>query len=124
MGVVYYANYLVWFEMGRSHYCRQRGFAYLDLEGLGYQLVVSEVRCKYRKAARYDDLITVRTFLYALQRRSVLFGYQVVHQGTGVTLVEGETGHLCIDATGRVKTIPEPYFTYLAHGLQLPHSYG
>ena len=124
MGVVYYANYLVWFEMGRSHYCRQRGFAYLDLEDLGYHLVVSEARCTYRKAARYDDLVTVRTFLNALQRRAVLFGYRVVHTGTEVTLVEGETRHLCIDATGRVKTIPEPYFTCLAHGLQPPHSYG
>jgi acyl-CoA thioester hydrolase len=118
MGVVYYANYLVWFEMGRSEYCRQRGFHYLELEEQGYRLVVSEATCKYRQPARYDELVTVRTVLHALQRRAVCFRYQVVRKGPGETLVEGETKHLCIDAGGKVTTIPEPYFTHLARGLR------
>ena len=123
MGVVYYANYLVWFEMGRSEYCRQRGFNYLELEEQGYRFVVAEVSCTYRRPARYDELVTVRTFLHTLQRRSVVFRYQVVHKGPVETLVEGKTKHFCIDAGGRVKTIPESYFTHLARWLhqQNPH---
>jgi acyl-CoA thioester hydrolase len=118
MGVVYYANYLVWFEMGRSEYCRQRGFQYLELEEQGYRLVVVEATCKYRQPARYDELVTVRTDLQSLQRRTVCFGYQVVRKGPGEILVEGETKHLCIDAAGKVTIIPEPYFTHLAQGIQ------
>ena len=117
MGVVYYANYLVWFEMGRSEYCRQRGFNYLELEELGYRLVVVEAYCKYRQPARYDELIVVKTSLYALDRRSVIFKYLVLRKNTQQTLVEGETKHLCVDAEGRSRTIPEPYYTYLARGL-------
>ena len=116
MGVVYYANYLVWFEMGRSEYCRQMGFKYLDLEELGYRLVVAEASCKYRQPARYDEVVTVRTSLDSLTRRSVVFRYQVMDKGTGNTLVEGETKHLCVDVQGRSKTIPEPYFTHLSQG--------
>jgi acyl-CoA thioester hydrolase len=119
MGVVYYANYLVWFEMGRSEYCRQRSFNYLDLEKLGYRLVVSEAYCKYRQSARYDDMITVRTFLRTLTRRSVIFSYLVLRKVTEEILVEGETKHLCVDDEGKSRTIPEPYFTYLSQCL--PH---
>jgi len=118
MGVVYYANYFVWFEMGRSEYCRQRGFNYLELEEHGYRLVVAEASCTYRQPARYDELLTVRTFLHALGRSSVCFRYQVMRKGPAETLVEGKTKHLCIDAEGRARTIPEPYFTHLAQGLQ------
>jgi acyl-CoA thioester hydrolase len=114
MGVVYYANYFVWFEMGRSEYCRRRGFNYLDLEELGYRLVVAEALCKYRRPARYDEVVTVRTALQSFHRRSVAFRYQVVRKGPGETLVEGETKHLCVDAAGRITTIPDPYFTYLS----------
>ena len=122
MGVVYYANYLVWFEMGRSEYCRQRGFHYLELEEQGYRLVVSEATCKYRQPALYDDLVTVKTVAHTLQRRGVCFRYQVVRKGSGETLVEGETKHLCIDDGGKITTIPEPYFTHLARGLHKQHT--
>lgn len=118
MGVVYHANYLVWFEMGRSEYCRQRGFNYLELEELGYRIVVAEATCTYRKPAHYDEVITVRTSLHTLRRRSLYFSYQVVRKGSSETLVEGATKHLCVDAAGRIKIIPEPYFTFLARGLQ------
>lgn len=118
MGVVYHANYLVWFEMGRSEYCRQRGFNYLEMEELGYRIVVAEATCRYRKPAHYDEVITVRTSLDTLRRRSLCFTYQVVRKGSSETLVEGVTKHLCLDAAGRIKIIPEPYFTFLARGLQ------
>jgi len=117
MGVVYHANYLVWFEMGRSEYCRKQGFNYRDLEAAGYYIVVAEASCKYRKPARYDEVIQVRTFLHALKSRSLCFRYQVLRKGSTETLVEGETRHLCLDAAGRVKVIPDPYASYLAEGL-------
>jgi acyl-CoA thioester hydrolase len=122
MGVVYYADYLVWFETGKSEYCRQRGFPCLELEEQGYRLVVSEATCKYRQPALYDELVTVKTILYTLQRRSVCFRYQVVRKGSGETLVEGKTKHLCINGGGKTTTIPEPYFTHLARGLQKQHT--
>ncbi len=124
MGVVYYANYLVWFEMGRSEYCRQRGFNYLELEELGYRLVVAEASCKYRQPARYDELITVRASLDSLTRRSVVFRYLVLRKGTEEPLVEGETKHLCVDAGGRAKTIPEPYFSHLSCSLPPDNPHG
>ena len=124
MGVVYYANYLVWFEMGRSEYCRQCGFNYLELEELGYHLVVAEAMCKYRNPARYDEVVTVRTSLHTLQRRSISFRYQVLRKESGKTLVEGETKHLCIDAAGRVKLIPDPYITYLVRGTTIHDAHG
>jgi acyl-CoA thioester hydrolase len=123
MGVVYHANYLVWFEMGRSEFCRKRGFNYRDLEDAGYYLVVSEASCKYRQPARYDEVVRVRTFLHALQRRQICFRYQVLRQGSAEILVEGETRHLCIDAAGKVKVIPDPYFLYLAEGRPSPGSH-
>jgi acyl-CoA thioester hydrolase len=124
MGVVYHANYLVWFEMGRSEFCRTRGFNYRDLEASGYYLVVSEAKCTYRKPARYDEVVRVRTVLHALRRRSICFRYQVLRNESRETLVEGETKHLCLDAAGRVKVIPDPYFTYLAQGLPMRSSNG
>jgi acyl-CoA thioester hydrolase len=113
MGVVYYANYFVWFEMGRAEYCRRLGFAYLDLEALGYRLVVAEAHCIYHNPARYDDVVTVQTFMQKLARRVIIFGYRVVRKGSMDTLVEGETTHLCLDAAGKIKSIPEPFHTYL-----------
>jgi acyl-CoA thioester hydrolase len=113
MGVVYYANYFVWFEMGRAEYCRRLGFRYLELEELGYRLVVAEAHCIYHKPARYDDVVTVHTFLHKLARRLITFGYRVVRKGSTETLVEGETTHLCLDAAGKIKSIPEPFHRYL-----------
>ena len=72
MGIAYYANYLVWFEVGRSEFCRKREFCYADLEALGYRLVVTDVHCRYRNAARYDEAIMVRTWLKRMNRRMIL----------------------------------------------------
>ena len=124
MGVVYHANYLVWFEMGRSEYCRAQGFNYRDLEASGYYIVVAEACCTYRKPARYDEVVQVRTFLHALQRRSICFRYLVLRKGSTETLVEGQTKHLCVDSAGRVKVIPDPFFFYLGQGLSTHESHG
>jgi acyl-CoA thioester hydrolase len=94
MGVVYHANYPVFFEIGRSEYMRQKGFTYREFEAMGYQLVVTGLEAKYYNSATYDDLLTVRTRISELQSRGLTFHYIVYRDET--LLVEGITKHLCI----------------------------
>ena len=113
MGVAYYANYLVWFEVGRSELCRERGFRYADLEGLGYRLVVSDVTCRYRNPARYDETVIVRTWLKGANKRMVTFGYQILRKDEEEVIAEGETRHICIDSNGKTKSLPEKFLVCL-----------
>lgn len=110
MGVVYHANYLVWFEIGRTEFCRARGFAYKDMEenDRAY-LVVAESYCRYKAPARYDDELVVRTHIAELRRRSVRFGYEIYRPSDGTIIAEGETGHVVTDPNNRVITLPESY---------------
>ncbi len=78
MGVAYYANYFVWFEVGRAELCRIKGFSYADLEALGYILVVTDAHCHYRNPARYDEAIIIRTRLKEMNKRMITFGYQLL----------------------------------------------
>ena len=74
MGIVYYANYLVWFEIGRTDYCRARGFSYRDMEqSEDAFLVVAEAYCRYKAPAYYDDELIVRTHITELRKRSLRF---------------------------------------------------
>ena len=114
MGVAYYANYLVWFEIGRSEFCRNRGFRYADLEALGYKLVVTNVHCRYRSAARYDEVVIARTWLKKMNRRMITFGYQILRHGDGEIIAEGETSHLCLDAKNKPKSLPEEFLRLLS----------
>jgi acyl-CoA thioester hydrolase len=114
MGIAYYANYLIWFEIGRSEFCRQRDFSYAALEGLGYKLVVTEAHCRYRNAARYDELITIRTRLRELNKRVITFGYEIVRQEKEELIAEGETRHLCVDVAGKPKSLPKEFLARLA----------
>jgi len=109
MGVAYYANYLVWFEVGRSEFCRKRGFCYADLEASGYKLVVTDVQCRYRNAARYDEVITVRTWLKEMNRRMITFGYRILRKENEEVISEGETRHLCLDSNGKPKSMPKEF---------------
>jgi acyl-CoA thioester hydrolase len=110
MGVVYHANYLVWFEIGRTEFCRARGFAYKDMEENDRAfLVVAESYCRYKAPARYDDELIVRTHITELRRRSVRFGYEVIRAADGVIIAEGETGHVVTDANHRVISLPDSY---------------
>ena len=114
MGVVYHANYLIWFEIGRTEFCRARGFAYKDMEenDRAY-LVVAESYCRYKAPAYYDDELLIRTHITELRRRSVRFGYELVRLSDGVTIAEGETGHVVTDPKGRVISMPDEYRTAL-----------
>jgi acyl-CoA thioester hydrolase len=110
MGIVYYANYLIWFEIGRTEFCRARGFSYRDMEENDDAfLVVAESYCRYKAPAYYDDEVLIRTHITELRRRSLRFGYEIVRVSDGQTIAEGETGHVVTDATGRVRSFPEGY---------------
>jgi acyl-CoA thioester hydrolase len=110
MGIVYYANYLVWFEIGRGEYCRARGFSYRDMEENDDAfLVVAESYCRYKAPAYYDDELLIRTHITELRRRSLRFGYEVVRVSDDQIIAEGETGHVVTDSTGRVRSFPEGY---------------
>jgi acyl-CoA thioester hydrolase len=110
MGIVYYANYLVWFEIGRTEYCRARGFSYRDMEEKEDAfLVVAEAYCRYKAAAFYDDELLIRTHITELRRRSLRFGYEIIRVLDGKVIAEGETGHVVTDSDGRVRSFPEGY---------------
>ena len=110
MGVVYYANYLVWFEIGRTDYCLQHGFAYRDMEHEdGLYIMVAEARCRYKAPARYDDQILVRTRLTGMRKRVLIFGYEVFKQMTDELIAEGETVHVITDRDGRPRSLPDRY---------------
>jgi len=107
MGVVYHANYLVWFEIGRTEFCRARGFSYRDMEeNENAFLVVAESYCRYKAPAYYDDVLIVRTHITELRRRSLRFGYEIVRESDGVVIAEGETGHVVTDQNSRVRSFP------------------
>ena len=110
MGIVYYANYLVWFEIGRTDYCRARGFSYRDMEeSEDAFLVVAEAYCRYKAPAYYDDELIVRTHITELRKRSLRFGYEIVRASNGQVVAEGETGHVITDSRGKVRSFPEGY---------------
>lgn len=115
MGVVYHANYLVWFEIGRSEFCRARGFSYRDMEeNENAFLVVAESYCRYKAPAYYDEELEVRTQITELRRRSLRFGYEIVRPSDGTVIAEGETGHVVTDSRGKVRSFPEHYSRMLA----------
>lgn len=106
MGIVYYANYLRWFEMGRTELMRHLGIAYKELEEQGIYLPVSEVFCKYYASAKYDDILTVETSVDFLKRASIQFGYRILRKEDGAELVTGTTLHAFVDSEGKIVKVP------------------
>lgn len=113
MGIVYYANYFVYFEIGRVEYLRQKGLDYrrMELEDDCFT-VVAEAKCRYRRPARFDDPLHIRTRVTTAKRRTVTFGYEIVHDETGELLATGETIHVVCDKNGRPKPLPQKYHRF------------
>jgi acyl-CoA thioester hydrolase len=121
MGVVYHANYLIWFEVGRVEMLRQMGFAYRDMEqNDGCFIAVADVRCRYKAPARYDDEIIVRTHLKNVRESVVQFGYELVRVADGVALAEGETTHVVTDAAMKKSPLPEKYLKLFREAVAPP----
>ncbi len=107
MGVVYYANYLVWFEVGRTDWLRHAGFTYRELEESGIVLPVVEVQCAYRQPARYDDDIEVRTRGTLLSGVRVRFDYEIIRSQHDAVAACGHTVHASVDPSGRLTRLPQ-----------------
>ena len=107
MGIVYHANYLVWFEVGRGDYFRARGQDYSDWEHRGYLLPVSEAHARYHAPAGYGDLVVVRTWVDQIRSRGITLGYEVRDANTRQRLVTGWTKHICVDREGRARRLPD-----------------
>lgn len=105
MGHAYYANYLYWFEQARGAWCRDRGFTYRQLEGMGFLLPVVEVHARYKGEIRYDDLITVKVSMPEIKRAAMRFDYQIV-DGDGRLLTEGYTWHVLMGSERKAISIP------------------
>ena len=102
MGVAYYANYLRWFEMGRTEMFRSLGLTYKSIESKGVYLPVSEAYCKFKSPAHYDDLIVIETTLDTRVRAGVKFDYSIFREDGKALLVKGYTKHACLNGSGRV----------------------
>jgi acyl-CoA thioester hydrolase len=115
MGVVYYANYLRYFEAGRNEFIRARGLRYRDFEQrFGLRLPVAEAHVGYRIPARYDDLLAVETSLAEVRRASARFEYRIVREGE--LLATGHTVHACVDLEGRIRRMPAELLARLGTG--------
>jgi acyl-CoA thioester hydrolase len=106
MGVVYYANFLVWFEVARADLLRSLGWTYREMEAAGISLPVIEAHCEYQRPARYDDEIEVRTEGRMLSAVRMKFSYTVVRCADGCVAAEGYTVHAAVDAGGRPCRLP------------------
>jgi acyl-CoA thioester hydrolase len=121
MGVVYYANYLVWMEVGRVELVRSLGFQYKDLEQAeGLYLSVIEADCRYLYPARYDQEIAVETNIVKATSRTVEFGYRISSVEPERLLAEGTTRHIWLNREWRPASLPEKYRAAL--GIQKPSS--
>ena len=107
MGVAYYANYLRWFEIGRAELFRSLGLSYKSVEDQGIFLPVSEAFCKYKNAARYDDVITIETSVDASVKGGLKLDYTILDQAGERVLATGYTKHACLDRNGRITRPPK-----------------
>jgi acyl-CoA thioester hydrolase len=110
LGVVYHANYFVWFEVGRVELIRHLGISYkkMELED-DCHIVVADVHCRYHHPARYDQELRIRTRITEVQSRTIQFGYEIVEKESGRLLTTGETTCVVCGRDGRPKTLPEKY---------------
>ncbi len=101
MGVVYYSNYFIWFEVGRTEYFRGLGMPYIEFEKNDLYLPAVEAFCQFRAPARYDDLLTVVTRVSSFQEVRITFEYEVIRDQDGEVLAQGHTEHAFVNGQGR-----------------------
>jgi len=107
-GVVYYANYLKWFEIGRTEILRQYGYDYSDIEKKNLIVPVVEVKCSYKQSAKYNDVIIVNTTIGNIGNSSIRFNYEIIRKSDNELLAEGHTINVFVDRkTMKSIKIPE-----------------
>jgi len=123
MGIVYYANFFIWFEIGRVELLRQLGFHYKQMEiDDNCHIPVVEANCRYKSPARYDDELLLETRVLAIRRSVLKFGYRLLRpENEGTTLLaEGETIHVTVDRSFRPVRLPQKYVAVLGQFLVAP----
>jgi acyl-CoA thioester hydrolase len=106
MGVVYHARHVVWLDIARTEHLRQAGFNYRELEARDFRLVVTDLRIRYLKPARYDDSIRIRCWVRDVASRRVIFGYAIEHAEAGTLLATAETSLICLDGRHELSRLP------------------
>jgi len=107
MGVAYHANYLAWFEVGRTEWLRGQGWTYKEMESHGSRLPVIEAHCEYKQSARYDDEVEIRTTGTLLSLVRVKFEYELVRTADAGVVATGYTAHAVTDRGGKPHKLPE-----------------
>ena len=107
MGVVYYANHFVWFEVGRTDLLRTAGWTYREMETNGYLLPVIEAHCEYRQPAHYDDELEVVTRGVLVSAVRIRFEYEILRESDRALVASGYTVHASLAADGRPRRLPE-----------------
>lgn len=110
MGIVHHSAYVIWMEEGRSEWSRQVGMPYSAFEKAGFSLAVTELSVRYMTPARYDDLVTVRTWVAEIGSRGMIHHYEVVNTHNGQKHVTGIVRLICVDDSGQVKRIPSQWY--------------
>lgn len=113
MGFVHHAVYLVWFEEGRSAFIREQGWSYAEIERSGYFLVASDLRARYRRAARYDQRVTVRVWLAQIKSRQLTFACEVVDSESNDCFFSASLNLLCLNRAGAITRIPSAWQAWL-----------
>jgi acyl-CoA thioester hydrolase len=115
MGVVYHANYLIWFEIGRVELMRQRGLNYSRMEAEeGCGIAVVEAKVRYKAPARYDDDLVIETRVVKARGPIIHFGYRIVREHDGMLLCEGETIHVVVGQDMKRRSLPKKYADIMA----------
>ena len=113
MGFVHHAAYLVWFEEGRSAYIRDHGWSYARIEAAGYFLVATDLQARYLRAARYDQQVTVRTWITEARSRAIVFSCEIEDADENHLLFRASLTLICLDAAGRPTRIPNSWQAWL-----------
>jgi acyl-CoA thioester hydrolase len=108
MGIAHHANYIVWFEIGRTDLCRATGFPYAAIEARGFLLVVTEVTCRFKIPYRYDEEVLIRTSVAEAGSRSIRFAYELRNVGAEVLHAAGSSSHLWVDRESRKPVRADP----------------
>jgi acyl-CoA thioester hydrolase len=106
-GIVYYSNYLVWFEVGRMEWMRAHGISWKDLEAIGQNLIIARAEIDYHASATYDDEVRVRIYVERVGNKSVTFGYQLHRLHDEVLLVTGKKVMVTITLVGETVPLPD-----------------
>lgn len=106
-GIVYYANYLRYFEAARTEFMRDHALSYKEIEQQGFIMPVVECQVRYKASAKYDDLLLIETCLSEVTPRTCRFNYRIIRENDGKMLAQGSTTHAVVDFNGKLKKFPD-----------------